>query len=200
MSKRIEIQDQDEMDMAPNGVDEAAEAMVGGQNQTDNSADDGQPNDQADELAAAREEAQQNYDRLLRVSAEFENYKKRTAREIQDLVKYANEQIIKDLLTVVDNLERAMDSASKSCDSDDPMLKGVHLTLNETLKILERHQVTPIKSIGEPFDPNFHQAMMQEEANDQPPNTVVKEMQKGYLIHNRLLRPSLVAVSKTSGA
>jgi molecular chaperone GrpE len=76
------------------------------------------------------------------------------------------------------------------------VLKGVHLTLNDILKILERHHVTPIKAVGEPFDPNYHQAMMQVETDDQPPNTVVDELQKGYMIHERLLRPTLVSVSK----
>lgn len=154
----------------------------------------------ASKLQAAEEQARDHYDRLLRVSAEFENYRKRTAREMRDVIRYANEKLAKELLAVVDNLERAIESASQCYPKDDPLLQGVHLTLNETLKILERHHVAPIKSLGEPFDPNFHQAMLQAEAEDQPPNTVVDELQKGYMIHDRLLRPALVAVSKGGGA
>lgn len=195
MSKRIEIQD--EMDATPTEVDDVSPEMDVKEEPTANdAARDPLQDDLAAELTAAKQEAQQHYDRLLRVSADFENYKKRTAREMQDLAKYANERLLNELLGVVDNLERAITSAARNCAPDDPLLTGVNLTLSETLKILERHQVKQIHSIGEPFDPNFHQAMMQEEVADQPPNTVVKELQKGYLIHERLLRPALVAVSK----
>jgi molecular chaperone GrpE len=152
--------------------------------------------DPASQLQEARQQAQESYDRLLRVSAEFDNYKKRTAREMQDVIKYANENILKELLTVVDNLERAIDAAGVDRTDDDPLVKGIHLTLSEVLKILERHKVIPVKAMGEPFDPAYHQAMMQEEVADQAPNTVVREMQKGYVIHDRLLRPAMVVVSK----
>ncbi len=152
--------------------------------------------DPASQLQAARQQAQENYDRLLRASAEFDNYKKRTAREMQDVIKYANEKIFKELLTVVDNLERAIEAAGADRKDEDPLVKGIHLTLGEVLKILERHKVKPVKALGEPFDPAYHQAMMQEEVADQPPNTVVREMQKGYVIHDRLLRPAMVVVSK----
>ena len=147
-------------------------------------------------LSAAQEEAQNNYDRFLRVSAEFDNYKKRSLREINEFRKYANEALIKELLAVVDNLERAV---SSSCDKEyqaKDVVEGVDLTLQEILKIFKRFKVEPIKAIGEQFDPGFHQAMAQEEADDQPPNTVIKEFQKGYLIHERLLRPAMVVVSK----
>lgn len=201
MSKRIEIQE--EADATPAEVGDALPETEGQEESNDNQpTEEKEPaqDDLSAEITAARQEAQQHYDRLLRVSADFENYKKRSAREMQDLVKYANERLLKELLGVVDNLERAIASATQTYAADDPLLTGVHLTLGETLKILERHQVTPIQSIGEPFDPNFHQAMMQEAVEDQPPNTVVKELQKGYLIHERLLRPALVVVSKTGGA
>ena len=148
-------------------------------------------------LQAAEQQAAENYDRLLRVSAEFDNYKKRTAREMQDVVRYANERMAKEMLVVVDNLERAIEAAGAGRTEDDPLVKGIHLTLGEVLKILERHKVKEVKALGEPFDPTYHQAMMQEEVDDQPPNTVVREMQKGYLMHDRLLRPAMVVVSKT---
>lgn len=155
--------------------------------------------DLAVKLETAEKEARENYDRLLRVSAEFDNYKKRTSREMRDIVKFANEKLIKELLGVVDNLERAIESVEPDAHKEDPLLQGVHLTLAEMLKMLERHNVQPVEALGQPFDPVFHQAMMQEVVDDQPPNTVVRQLQKGYLLHNRLLRPALVAVSTSNG-
>lgn len=151
-------------------------------------------------LAAAKQEAADYYDRLLRLSAEFENYKKRSSRELADFRKFANEQIIKDLLGVIDNLERALASAADQEGNADSIAEGVELTLKEILKILEKNGVTAIAAEGEAFDPTYHQAVMQQETPDQPPNTVIQELQKGYLLNNRLLRPSMVAVSKTGGA
>ena len=202
MSKRIHIQDENDLEQAErkeDSVNTATEHSEGAEEASPSEpAHDEAPEEPslAQQLEQAEQKANENYDQLLRVSAEFDNYKKRTAREMQDVVKYANEKLVKELLTVVDNLERAIESAAGRYDESDPLIQGVHLTLSETLKILERHKVKPVTSLGEPFDPNYHQAMMQEEAADQPPNTVVKELQKGYLIHDRLLRPALVAVSK----
>lgn len=152
-----------------------------------------------DPLTAAQQEAADYYDRLLRLSAEFENYKKRSSRELADFRKFANEQIIKDLLGVIDNLERAIASASDQEGNAGSIAEGVELTLKEIFKILEKNGVTVIAAAGETFDPTYHQAVMQQETSDQPPNTVVQELQKGYLLHNRLLRPSMVSVSKAIG-
>ena len=152
-----------------------------------------------DPLGAAKQEAADYYDRLLRLSAEFENYKKRSSRELADFRKFANEQIFKDLLGVIDNLERALASAADQGGNAGSIAEGVELTLKEILKILEKNGVTVIEAEGEAFDPTYHQAVMQQEAADQPPNTVIQELQKGYLLHNRLLRPSMVAVSKAAG-
>lgn len=154
-----------------------------------------------EKLAAAQAEAGDHRDRMLRMAAELENFKKRSAREQDDLKKFATENLIRQLLTVVDNLERAIASASPDNENGQSVVDGVALTLAEVNKILEKHYVRPIQALGEPFDPTFHQAMCQEESADQPPNTVVQEFQKGYLIHDRLLRPAMVVVSKaaTSG-
>lgn len=149
------------------------------------------------ELESTQKEAKDNYDRLLRVSAEFENYKKRTTREQTEFRKYANEALIKDLLSAVDNLERAISSVTSESEEVTTFLKGVELTLQEILKILKRYNVSPIEAIGNPFDPCFHQAVMQTESTDYPANTVVEELQKGYLIFDRLLRPAMVVVSKS---
>lgn len=147
------------------------------------------------ELETTKQEAKETYDRFLRVSAEFENYKKRSAREMDDFRKYANQSLIKEMLAVVDNLERALNSSNGNSSNDKCMADGVNLTLKDILKVFEKFNVKPIESIGQPFDPNFHQAMMQEETDGYPENTVITELQKGYMIHDRLLRPSMVVVA-----
>ncbi|MDL2269354.1 nucleotide exchange factor GrpE [Desulfosarcina sp. OttesenSCG-928-A07] len=147
-------------------------------------------------LEAARAEARDFHDRMLRMAAELDNYKKRVAREQDDLRKFSTEKLLGQLLTVVDNLERAISSAEADSQCNKGLIEGVTLTLAETLKILAQNHVTPVESLGKPFDPVFHQAMSQEARDDMPPNTVVQEYQKGYLIHDRLLRPAMVVVSK----
>ncbi|MBT8358967.1 MAG: nucleotide exchange factor GrpE [Deltaproteobacteria bacterium] len=149
------------------------------------------------ELESAKQETRETYERFLRISAEFENYKKRSAREMDDFRKFANQSLIKEMLAVVDNLERALISSNGNSSVDKCMTDGVNLTLREILKVFEKFNVKPIESIGQPFDPNFHQAMMQEETDDYPENTVITELQKGYMIHDRLLRPSMVVVASS---
>jgi len=134
-------------------------------------------------------------DRTLRLSAEFENFKKRSTREIEDFRKFANESLFKRLLTVMDNLERAINSGEGS-DPGDSILEGVQLTHKEMMKFFETFNVKPIEAAGKPFDPAFHQAVTQQESDEHPENTVVMELQKGYLLHDRLIRPSMVVVSK----
>jgi molecular chaperone GrpE len=192
--KRIVVEDEKEITpqdapaepSVPNGV---ADEAVGKDS----------PIDKLEEkLTAAQAEANENRDRMLRMAAELENYRKRAARELDDLKKFATENLIRQLLVVVDNLERAIASAASGNENEQSLVDGVALTLAEINKILEKHYVSPIQAIGEPFDPAFHQAMCQEESADQPPNTVVQEFQKGYLIHDRLLRPAMVVVSKAA--
>ena len=148
------------------------------------------------ELDATREEAKETYDRLLRVSAEFENYKKRSARELDDFRKFANQSLLKEMLSVVDNLELAINSANENKNQDNSLKAGLDLTHKEILRVFKKFSVTPIESQGNAFDPTFHEAVMQEETDEYPENTVINEMQKGYLIHDRLLRPAMVVVAK----
>lgn len=149
-------------------------------------------------LDDALAESQQHYDRLLRVSAEFDNYKKRSIREADEFRKFANEALLKDLLLVVDNLERAIDSANENGDANACVVEGVGMTRDEILKIFSKYGVSPVEAVGKPFDPAYHQAIMQEETDAHPENTVVSEMQKGYLLHDRLLRPAMVVVAKSA--
>ncbi|SCX89370.1 nucleotide exchange factor GrpE [Desulfoluna spongiiphila] len=152
-----------------------------------------------EKIKAAETKAAENYDRLLRSTAEFDNYKKRSAREFQESKKYANEAFIKQLLPVIDNLERAVESiGDEGDDSGQGVIEGVKMTLSEIFKVFDKFHLKPLESEGKPFDPNFHQAVIQEETNAVPENTVVKEMQKGYLLHDRLIRPAMVVVSKAA--
>ncbi|MDM8552511.1 nucleotide exchange factor GrpE [Desulfobacterales bacterium HSG2] len=146
--------------------------------------------------AEAEQEIKETQDRLLRVSAEFENYKKRSAREMEGFKKFANESLIKEMLPVVDNLERAIDSSGNDNDNDGSIVEGVNMIRSDILKAFEKFGVKPIVSVGEPFDPGFHEAVMQEESEEHSENTVTKELQKGYTMNERLLRPSMVIVSK----
>lgn len=134
-------------------------------------------------------------DRALRLSAEFENYKKRKQREIDDFKKFANETVFKQFLSVVDNLERAIDSAEDNEDQKS-LLEGVKMTHKELLKVFETFNVKPVEAQNQAFDPNFHQAVTQEETDEVPENTVTKVLQTGYLLHDRLIRPAMVVVSK----
>jgi len=153
-------------------------------------------------------------DRVLRISAEFENYKKRSSREMADFRKFANETILKQLLVVVDNLERAISSAALNGDnmqkqgqSEDKqniepqgscIIQGVEMTYKDIIKLFEAFSVKPLQAQGKPFDPMFHQAVSNQESDEHPDNTVILELQKGYLLHDRLLRPSMVVVSKAA--
>ncbi len=151
------------------------------------------------ELDQIRKEAADEHDRLLRLSAEFENYKKRMNRQSDEFKKYANESLLKELLTVVDNLERAVSSTNgdRGAEREACLVEGVEMTLNEILKVFEKFNVRPIEAKGKPFDPVYHEAMMQQETDEYPENTVLNELQKGYMIHDRLLRPAMVVVSKS---
>ncbi len=152
----------------------------------------------AAKLEAAEKKATENYDQFLRKSAEFENYKKRKDRAATDFRKYANEALVKDLLPVIDNLERAMETSGDHEDAVSCILEGVDMTLKEIFKVLEKFAVKAVDAVGNEFDPTYHQAVMQEETDTHPEKTVIKELQKGYTIHDRLLRPAMVVVAKAA--
>ena len=168
---------------------------------TDQHADEGsvasQPELQSlrQQLDAKEQEARATYERLLRQAAELENFKKRTIREREESIRFANEALIKDLLPVIDNLERAVAHAQGGGNGK-PLLDGVEMVIRGLLDVLNRYGVTRIEAMGQPFDPVKHEAMAQVESEDHEPNTVIQEHHKGYLLHSRLLRPALVSVSK----
>lgn len=147
------------------------------------------------QLEAKEIEAKENYDRFLRQVAEVENLKKRMTREKTEAIRYANESLIRDLLPILDNLERAVDHA-KGGGNGKPLQEGVEMVLKGLLDVLNKHGVTQISAKGESFDPQKHEAIAQVESEEHEPNTVVEEHHKGYFLLDRLLRPSLVSVAK----
>src|SRR5438445_10086078 len=148
-----------------------------------------------EQLEAKEKEAQDNHDRFLRQVAELENFKKRTTRERDDAIRFANEVLIREILPILDNLERAIAHA-KGGGNGEPLVEGDEMVLKGLFDILSRHGVVQIYAVRQPFDPGKHEAMAQVESEDHEPNTVVEEHHKGYLLHDRLLRPALVSVSK----
>ncbi len=147
------------------------------------------------QLEEKTKQAEENYDRFLRAQAELENYKKRVEREKTSLVKYGNEELIKAILPVVDNMERALDQPPG--ENPDGLMEGIRITRDQLLQVLEKFGVTPIAAAGVPFDPSKHEAMMQVQSADHEPNVVVSEFQKGYFLNDRLLRPAMVSVAQS---
>ena len=138
------------------------------------------------------------WDKMLRNQADLENTRKRLDREKQEFVKFANEGLIFDLLNVLDDLERTVDLAESSKEDLSAFLKGVEMILAHLYEMLKNHGVKPIEAEGKIFDPNFHEALMQVENKELPEHTIIEELQKGYLIHGRVLRTAKVKVSKQS--
>jgi molecular chaperone GrpE len=146
-------------------------------------------------LREAEEKAKDNHDLFLRERADLENFKRRMQREQAESIRFANEPLLRDLLPVVDNLERAVAHAQGGGNGQ-PLVEGVALVLRTFSSILEKYGVSRQTTIGEPFDPNKHEAMAQVESAELAPNTVVDEHLAGYLLLGRLLRPALVTVAK----
>lgn len=154
----------------------------------------------ADEKAQQAEgrEIAELKDKYLRLYAEFENYKKRVQKDKEDLIKYGNETFLFEILPVLDNLEMALKHSENNVS--DGLLKGVEITLKEFLRIIEKFGMVPISALGKPFDPALHHAMSQIEKEDVEDKTVIEEFRKGYMLGDKVLRPSLVAVSKKPSA
>jgi molecular chaperone GrpE len=146
-----------------------------------------------EQLAAQEKEARENWDRFLRERADLENYRKRVGREKEELLNYGNKSLLEEILPVIDNLERAIAHASD--DSQGAVVEGIRMTHAMLLTALKKFNVTPIEAVGAPFDSAFHQAMAQVPTDQHEPNTVVEEFQKGYMLKERLLRPSMVTVA-----
>lgn len=149
-------------------------------------------------LAEAQQQAQDAKDAQLRTMAEFENSRRRLERDAQNSLKYANEKIIGELLAVVDSLELGMQAAAGADGAARAMADGMQLTWRQLMSVLEKGGVQAVNPQGEAFNPELHQAMTMAESADLPPNHVLSVMQKGYRLHERLLRPAMVVVSKAA--
>ena len=139
------------------------------------------------ELAAAK-------DRELRAHAELDNYRKRAARELDERLRYANLSLLRDLLPVIDNVDRAIEAAEKNADAA-ALLEGFKMVSQQLGDVLKRHHCTRIEALHAPFDPNVHHAVMQQPSEEHPANTVLMVTQNGYQLHDRVVRPSQVIVS-----
>jgi len=184
-----EINEQDSADAPAEGADRDAPAVA------EPSAHDAEPagGDPGDDVAAWK-------DRHLRLAAEFENFKRRALKERQDLLNFATENLVKELLATIDNLERALGHVRQEEDIDkENLLEGVELTFRSLMHTLEQSGVHAVEAQGKEFDPRFHEAIRQVPSDDQPAGTVVEVYQTGYVMKNRLLRPALVAVVGPGG-
>ncbi|MCF6290327.1 MAG: nucleotide exchange factor GrpE [Desulfobacterales bacterium] len=155
--------------------------------------------DAAAELAEVRQQLAQANDQLLRLAAEFDNTKKRLQREREVSLKYAEENLLREILPGLDNLERAMEQARESKEVE-TLLEGLEMTRQGLLATLEKFGVKQLQSIGEPFDPNLHEALTMEASNEVAANHVITEFVRGYTYKDRLLRPAKVAVSSGEDA
>lgn len=147
-----------------------------------------------EQLEAKEAKAKENYDLYLRAMAEMDNLRKRTAREKADTIKYGKEEIIKDILPFLDSMDRALEHADTS--DARTFIDGIRLMQDQLLCCLQKHGVERIESMGEDFDPNLHEALMLLDSADHRDNQIVSEMEKGYLLNGRLIRPSRVCVCK----
>ena len=151
------------------------------------------------QLAAKEEELKALNDKYLRLAAEFDNYKRLAQRDQRDQIRFGNEQLLRELLPVVDNLERAI-KAAKDSKGSDGLVQGVDLTLKQLNGALGKFGVQPIPTVGEAFDPSGHQAVATVPSDQVPEKHVVEEFQRGYRLHDRILRPAMVTVSKGTGS
>jgi molecular chaperone GrpE len=175
-------------------IDEQGQADVSSSDEDADKAVSAQNAELKEELAQKKKEATDNYDKYLRAVADLDNYKKRAIREKADIIKYGKEDVIKDILPFVDSLDRALAHADGS--DVQTFKEGIKLIQEQLLSCLKKHGVEKIDSVGLDFDPNFHEAMMQVESEEHAENKVVNEVQKGYLLNGRLLRPSKVCICK----
>ncbi len=156
---------------------------------------------EAEYLALLEEvkKGKESQDKMLRNQADLENTRKRIDRQMQEFIKFANEGLVLDLLNVLDDLERTVNLAEDSKEDLPAFLKGIEMILAHLYEMLKEHGVKPIEAEGKIFDPHFHEALMQVENKDLPEHTITEVLQKGYLIHERVLRTAKVKVSKKTG-
>ncbi len=148
-----------------------------------------------DDLATLRQERDDLMARLQRVSADYVNYQKRAQKDLAQSREYANEALIKALLVVLDDMERALQAAREHAQGDNPLLTGMQLVYDKALQVLGSFGVEPVEAEGKPFDPQVHQAVSLQATDQLPPQTVLAQLQRGYLLKGRVLRPASVVVA-----
>lgn len=185
MAEKPETGSKNNTDRAEQTPDETAESA---------STFAGHAESENDNLASQLAEAN---DRCLRLQAELENFRKRTRRDMEDERRYASLPLVRDLLQVVDNLGRAAEAAEKTRDIDG-LLEGVKMVAHQLETLLANHGCSRIEAVGQPFDPNFHEAIAQQTSDEHEPQMVLAEAQPGFKLHDRVVRPSQVIVSKSS--
>lgn len=153
------------------------------------------------EIVKLKEEAGQLKDRLLRTAADMDNLRKRAEREKAEATLYAATNFARDLLSVADNMQRALahKPADTASDETKNLFTGIEMTERELLNVFQRYNIRKVETVGAKFDPNFHQALFEVPTKDHPPGTVVQEMQSGFAIGDRCLRPAMVGVAKAEG-
>jgi molecular chaperone GrpE len=153
-----------------------------------------QADPQEQELLQLRQQSEENYQRSLRTQADFDNFRRRTRQEKEEFAKYASQKVIEQLLPIIDNFERALAAGRESNDYE-ALLKGVDMIYRQLDQALAGEGLKPMESVGQPFNPEFHQAIMQVESDEYEEGIIVSEIQKGYLLKDRVLRPAMVQVS-----
>jgi len=156
--------------------------------------------EQVEEWREQAGKAQEHWDRLLRISADFENYKKRAVRERQDAIKFANASLIEKLVPLLDNLEMALNAADAPQANSDALKTGVNMIYNQLRSMLADAGVEEIDAAGKPFDPNFHEAVAQQPSASVKEGTVLQQIRKGFKLNDRLIRPASVVVAKKPAA
>ncbi|OXM86129.1 nucleotide exchange factor GrpE [Paenibacillus rigui] len=146
------------------------------------------------EIEQLKQQADEHYQRLLRAQADFDNFRRRTRQEKEEFAKYASLKVVEQLLPVVDNFERAL-AAGKDSNDYDALLKGVDMIFRQLDQVLAAEGLKPMEAVGQPFNPEYHQAIMQVESDEHEEGIVVEELQKGYLLKDKVLRPAMVKVS-----
>ena len=150
------------------------------------------------ELEIVRKQLEEEKDRCLRLNAEFENLRKRTQKEKEEFVKYANDKLIIELIDIMESLERGLENAKESNDKD-KLIQGMELIYKQLKNVLDKNGLVPIKALGEKFDPYKHEAMMQTPSQDDEEDTILEEFARGYMLSNKVIRYSKVRVSKNKG-
>jgi molecular chaperone GrpE len=169
------------------------------ENQEQGQADEQQPDAEQEailaELAELRKQAEENYQKLLRSQADFDNFRRRSRQEREELAKYASLKLIEQLLPVVDNFDRAL-SSSKETKDFESLAKGVEMIWRQLDQVLSQEGLKPMETVGQPFNPEYHQAVAQVESEEHEEGIIVEELQKGYMLKDKVLRPAMVKVSK----